>query len=166
MPDLRDDLRAALEGARLVGVGNPDLGDDGFGVRLAEALLEAGLPDVIVAGTSPESVLDEIAAEGRRNVVFLDAAEFPGEPGSAVLLDGAAVKARFPQVSTHKISLGTLARVIEDRSGARTWLLGVKPVSLRPGARLSSAVAGTLEILRDLILEARPGGPAERACIA
>ena len=37
-----------------MGLGNIDCGDDGFGVRLAEELLEAGVPDVEVAGTAPE----------------------------------------------------------------------------------------------------------------
>ena len=31
----------------LVGIGNPDRGDDGFGVRLAEAVRTLGYPDVI-----------------------------------------------------------------------------------------------------------------------
>ena len=42
--------------------------------------------------------------------------------------------ARFPQVSTHKISLGLLARL--DRGAVarrKAWLLGVQPESLRPG---------------------------------
>jgi hypothetical protein len=39
MPDLREQLRACLQGrVCLVGVGNADHGDDGFGVRLAESL--------------------------------------------------------------------------------------------------------------------------------
>jgi hydrogenase maturation protease len=170
-PDLRAELCRALEAACLVGVGNPDLGDDAFGVRLAEGLRAAGVRDAIVAGLEPERHVGDIIAGSFRNVVLLDAVEFPGEPGSAVLLDGASLEARFPQISTHKISLGTLARLIEGGSGARTWLLGVKPRSLRQGSGLSETVAATLDILRDLILDTlRPSDGAgerpERASIA
>jgi Ni,Fe-hydrogenase maturation factor len=52
MADLREQLGECLEGRFcLMGLGNSDYGDDGLGVRLAERLFEAGLPDVIVAGT-------------------------------------------------------------------------------------------------------------------
>ena len=170
-PDLLDDLRPALEGACLVGVGNPDLGDDGFGPRLAEALRAAGLAGAVSAGIEPERLVETLSGGGFRNVLFLDAVEFPGPPGAAVLLDAAAVKSRFPQISTHKISLGTLARLIEGRCGARVWLLGVKPLSLAPGRGLSETVGTTLEILRDLILDVLAGAPRgaggrEKVCIA
>ena len=45
-----------------MGVGNADYGDDALGVHLAEALVEAGVPDVIVAGNSPERYLGRVAA--------------------------------------------------------------------------------------------------------
>jgi hypothetical protein len=39
MPDLREQLQQLLEGrVCLMGLGNVDYGDDGFGVRLAEEL--------------------------------------------------------------------------------------------------------------------------------
>src|SRR5208337_4459030 len=38
----------------LMGVGNMDYGDDSFGLRLAEKLAGAGVPEVITAGTTPE----------------------------------------------------------------------------------------------------------------
>jgi Ni,Fe-hydrogenase maturation factor len=42
MPDLRQQLEACFQGrVCLVGVGNPDLGDDGLGVRLAEEVAVA-----------------------------------------------------------------------------------------------------------------------------
>ncbi len=145
------DVLGALEGSvAWVGVGNPDLGDDGFGVRLAEALAEDGRPRVVVAGTAPERWVEALASGGHSHVVFLDAVEIPGEPGSAVLLDAEAVEARYPQVSTHKISLGTLARLI-GAGGPRVWLLGVKPASLAPGAGLSAPVRKAVESLRDAL---------------
>ena len=92
-----------------MGLGNIDCGDDGFGVRLAEELLEAGVPDVEVAGTTPEHYVGRVADQGFDHLVFLDAVDFGGPPGSVVLLDGSEISAHYPQISTHKISLGVLA---------------------------------------------------------
>ncbi len=156
--DLRDDLLEAVSGrARLVGVGNVDQGDDGLGPLLARALAREGL-DAIDAGTAPENILSDIVAGGVEDVLFLDAADIGAAPGSVVLLDSGAMRARFPQVSTHKISLGTLARLIEAGSGARVRLLGVQPLALRPGEGLSQPVRETLEMLTRMIIAAAPAG--------
>ena len=151
MPDLREQLQQLLQGrVCLMGLGNVDYGDDGFGVRLAEELksevrrpkaernpksegrseeLSSSCSDfglwtsfglrssefglrrqVIVAGTTPERFIGRVADEGFDHLIFLDAVEFGGAPGSVVLLNSDEMAARFPQVSTHKISLGLLAK--------------------------------------------------------
>ena len=55
--------------------------------------------------------------------------------------------ARFPQISTHKISLGLLAKRAEANGTTKAWLLGVQPESLKPGEELTPAVQATLELL-------------------
>ena len=164
MPDLRKQLEQCLRGrVCLLGLGNPDCGDDGFGVRLAEALIQAGVPGVIVAGTTPERVLGRIAAEPCDQVVFLDAVEFGGTPGAVVLLKAGEMIARFPQISTHRISLGTLAQWVEARGRAQAWLLGAQPASFKAGPGLSPAVRRTLELLADILGKMAVGSPAPSA---
>ncbi len=159
--DLRSQLRACLPGRTcVVGVGNPDLGDDGFGVRLAERLRQAGQAEVVVAGVAPERHLGQLVSGRYQDVLFLDAVEAAGAPGSAVFLPGTEVRARFPQVSTHKISLGTLATLIEREAPTRVWLLGVKPLSLAPGAGLSASVAQATDILEGVLNEVLEEGRA------
>ena len=154
MKDLRQQLRELLQGGVcLMGLGNVDCGDDGFGVSLAEALLEANVPDVIVAGTTPEDCVGRIADRGFDNLVFLDAVEFDAPPGSVVLLNAREIFARYPQISTHKISLGVLAKWIRATTGMKVWLLGVQPQSIRQGQTLTPAVSATLDLLRILLLE-------------
>ncbi|MFI5110768.1 MAG: hydrogenase maturation protease [Terriglobales bacterium] len=160
MKDLRQRLEESLQGrVCLLGLGSLDYGDDGFGVCLAEELLEAGVPDVIVAGTTPDRYIGRVADGGFDHVIFLDAVDFGGAPGSAVFLSADEIAGRFPQISTHKISLGALAKWAEANGTTQAWLLGVQPASLKPAEtelaappRLTPAVQTTLEVLRDLLL--------------
>jgi hydrogenase maturation protease len=194
MPDLREQLGEIFQGrVCLVGVGNLDCGDDGFGVHLAQALAKSeirnpkstgnpksetrttpadaapwefeprpafgfrisdfGFASVLLAGTSPENCLDALCEGGFDHVVFLDAVEFGSAPGAVVLLGSTEMAARFPQISTHKISLGLLARLVETSGRTRVWLLGAQPQSMKPGSGLSPTLRTTVELLAALLLE-------------
>jgi hydrogenase maturation protease len=167
MKDLRRELEQCLRGrVCFMGLGNLDYGDDGFGVRLAEELIAAGVPDVIIAGTVPDRWIGRAA--GFDHIVFLDAVEFGGAPGGVVFLDSAQIAARFPQISTHKISLGVLAQWAQTNATTRAWLLGVQPESLKRQQQLAPILRKTLEVLRDLLSALKPGeepaGTAAQAC--
>jgi hydrogenase maturation protease len=139
-----------------MGIGDGQWGDDGLGVQLAQALKDAGCANVVLAGSTPESWIDWVRKGDFANVLLLDAVDFPGAPGSVVFLESAQLQTRYPQVSTHKLALGTLARLIEDESTTRVWCLGVKPASLAADAGLSEPVKETLELLRQLLIEVLP----------
>jgi hydrogenase 3 maturation protease len=153
--DLRDQLEQLQGRVCFMGVGNRDYGDDAFGVHLAEALLNAGVGDVIVAENSPDCWLGIATDMGFDHLVFLDAVEFGAEPGSAVFLDSREIVTRYPQISTHKISLGVLASFIESNGITKVWLLGVQPASLKQGHDLSPAVRKTLGALLELLFGLR-----------
>ena len=119
-----------------------------FGFRISDFGFRG---QVIIAGTRPERFIGRVADEGFDHVIFLDAVEFGGAPGSVVLLDSDEMAARFPQISTHKLSLGLLARQLEANGQSKAWLLGVQPQSLRSGAPLSPPVRATLELLLELL---------------
>lgn len=164
MGDLRSELRDKLRGrVCLVGIGNPDLGDDGFGVRLAEEIQAAGYADVVVAGTAPERWTSHLAQAHFDTVVFLDVVRIPAEPGAVAFLGVGDLAMQFPQISTHKLSLGTLAKLIETTSRARVWLLGTQPKTLLAGAGLSESVGTTLEALKTLLCEVLSDRTAEPA---
>jgi hydrogenase 3 maturation protease len=152
--DLRRELRKRLAGrVCLLGLGNEGLGDDGFGVRLAEALQAAGQAHVHVAGATPERWLARNGLEAVDHLVFLDAVDFGGAPGAVVFVDAGQMATRFPQVSTHKLSLGLLAKWAEANGRTQAWLLGVQLASLRPSAALTPAVQLTLDLLKELLSE-------------
>jgi len=156
MPDLREQLGECFQGRTcLMGLGNTDYGDDGLGVRLAEKLAAAGVPDVIVAGTMPERFIDSATADNFDYLVFLDAVEFGAPPGSVVFLNAEEMSARFPQISTHKISLGLMAKLVEEKGRTRARLLGIQPESLKSTGELSPVVKETLNVLCELIVEIR-----------
>jgi hydrogenase maturation protease len=113
---------------------------------------------VIVAERTPERYMPQLSRGDFQTVLFLDAVEMGAAPGGVVLLEGHEIVARYPQVSTHKLSLGTLARLIETEASTRVFLLGVQPQSLDNASRLSEPVRTTLEILRDLLAEVLPAG--------
>ena len=158
MNNLPQQLARILQGrAAVVGVGNVARGDDGVGVRLAELIRELRLPlaglRVVVAGSSPERILTALSGGEFAHVLFLDAVEFGGEPGAVILLDSAGMIARWPQISTHQLSLGLLAQMIEAGGATKAWLLGVQPASLSTGAGLSPKVQAAAELLADLFAE-------------
>ena len=156
MEDISSTLAEVLTGrTAFLGIGNTDRGDDGFGVRLAEALMEAGVENVLVAGTTPENYVTALGNGQFETVVFLDAVLSDAGSGSVMLMDAAGVKSAFPQVSTHKYSLGTLAGIISSGNGTKVWLLGMRPVSTEMGTGLSRAVKKTLTMLTELIASER-----------
>ena len=205
MPDLREQLREILQDrVCLVGVGNVDRGDDGFGVRLLERLrkrgtrnAERGMPEtesrnakaagnsnpevrtgapqirdsgcgprtflgprrsdleleILTAGTSPDRWVAQLTAGSYDAVLFLDAVEFGAAPGSVALFNSGEMLTKFPQISTHRLSLGLLARLLEGNGRTRVWLLGVQPASLRSGAELSTPVRTSLALLVQIITQ-------------
>jgi hydrogenase 3 maturation protease len=102
---------------------------------------------VLVGGTMAERLVFQVYEAAFDQVIFMDAVECGAEPGAVVLLSSQEMTSRFPQVSTHKLSLGLLARMIEGNGKTKVWLLGVQPASLRPGQELSEPVQRTLEAL-------------------
>jgi len=180
-PDLQEELRKCAMGrVCLMGVGNPDCGDDGLGMRLAEALAKRlghlpNAPVVIDGGMTPERYVGRVADGGFDTLVFLDAVDFGGEPGSVLVADSAEMASRFPQISTHKISLGVLAGWVEASGKTKARLIGIQPESLKMGRELTPSVQRALEIIEELLCNVwceetkRVGGelpPPDYGCMA
>jgi hydrogenase maturation protease len=161
MQDLKDELRQCFHGrVCLMGVGNVDYGDDGFGTILSEKIKERikvskdyNRYSVVNAGTTPERFIQTIAEEGFEHLIFLDAVEVGSEAGFVVFMDAAGIVNRFPQISTHKISLGLIAKLIKGNGKIKPWLLGVQPGSVKMGQELTPEVMSTMEILEELLCE-------------
>lgn len=165
MRSFQTQIRMCLQGRVCVmGLGNVEHGDDGFGVHVAARLLAEGVPDVVVAETAPERYIGRTLEAGYEHLVFLDAVDFGGRPGEVVFLSAAETAARFPQVSTHKIPLGALAKWAESTGAMKAWLLGVQPASLEAGGQLSPPVQTAAEVLQEWLRELK--APRSAAAMA
>ena len=89
-------MQASADGRRLlvIGVGNTLRGDDGVGVRVAQALANHPLPEgvtVLDGGTEGLDLLFHLEEADR--VILIDAAEMGQTPGEARVLDGERLEA-------------------------------------------------------------------------
>ncbi len=151
----------------LIGMGNPDWGDDGCGCQLAHLLQErclghppetsrvdTGLWTIIDAGTTPENWLAALAGEGFDRWLWMDAVDMKCQPGSTAFLAAPQIASQFPQLSTHKIALSTLTQLVESRGKTTVGLLAIQPANLTWGTNLSPTVSTTVEALADLMAAA------------
>jgi hydrogenase maturation protease len=161
MQDLKDELRQCFMGrVCLMGVGNVDYGDDGFGAILSEKIKEHFKSSengkhhgVFNSGTMPERFIEPIVEKNFDHLIFLDSTEVGAEPGAVVFLNAEEIMSIYPQISTHKISLGLIAKLVSGNGKTKTWLLGVQPGSVMMGQGLTEEVKGTVEILEGILCE-------------
>jgi hydrogenase maturation protease len=141
----------------VLGVGNPDKGDDGAGIAAAEALARRLPPprkrrvQVMIGGSVPENVTGKIRAFDPSLVVILDAAVGGLPPGSFYRV--APERIADDGVTTHRISLRWLVRYIEESIGCAVIVLGFEPETLEFGAGLSAAVQKGISTAVDFLVE-------------
>ncbi len=130
--------------ALFVALGDPAAGDDAVGLELGKRLEKAGAR-VLHAGVNPECCLHHIVPG--ETVVLIDAADLGAVPGTVAWIPGTKAVARFPQISTHRLSLGLLCRYLEDHTGRPAWILAIQPSRLTPGAPLSPEIRAAVDLL-------------------
>ena len=138
-----------MTGCAVIGLGNPLMGDDGFGlVALARLRDEWTLEGVELAdgGTWGMSLLPLI--EDSERLVLLDAIAAGANPGYVVVLE----RDRLPiyltrKLSPHQIDLRDVLATAEWRGNlpAETVAIGVEPQSVELGLELSPAVDRAVE---------------------
>jgi len=141
----------------VLGVGNPLWQDDGFGIAVAQRLLERGVPpdaDVIDGGTMGVYLLPYL--EGRDAVIVVDAVHNNAPPGEIIRLAAADVP-RLPglRLSEHQVTMQevlTLTDLMESRP--RDFLFfGCQPGSLQWGEPLSEPVEAAIPMVVEQVLE-------------
>jgi hydrogenase maturation protease len=124
----------------VIGLGNPIMGDDGFGLCALEQLALAwnfeDSVELLDGGTWGLSLIPSI--EGARGVLFLDAIRTNNAPGTMVELRGDEIPRRLAsKLSPHEIDLREVLAVLQLRGTlpAEVSAIGVEPeeVDLRHG---------------------------------
>jgi hydrogenase maturation protease len=153
----------------VAGVGNIFLGDDGFGVEVANRLASAGLPDwVRVAdyGISGMHLAYDLA-EGFETTILVDATPRGGEPGTVYVmeLDPAAPSAAaapepgrgIPLLDGHGMQPDVVFGMLNllGAEAGRVLLVGCEPASIDERIGLSkpvtTAVDEAVRIVLDLV---------------
>jgi hydrogenase maturation protease len=134
----RDCLARIHPPVAILGMGNPDRGDDGVGVLIAEELKAAGVRRVLACGAVPENFLGRAVRLAATEALLVDAADLREAPGAVRLVAADALAAQT--VSTHSAGLATIVDFLQRGYGMRCWLLAIQPAELGSGRGLSPAV--------------------------
>lgn len=128
----------------IVGVGNLLMGDDGVGCHAIAAARDAGCEGatLVDAGTSVIRLLSDL--ERADAVLFIDAFEGGGAPGTVYRMDAREVAAPA-LASLHEVGLPALMSWMREIGPARPLaLLGVEPAAIGYSTELSPPVAAAL----------------------
>lgn len=119
-----------------VGVGNPVLADDAAGIKLAEALIDSGIQDVLMEADIEENE-DLWIKDEKRPLIFLDAIDFQDTPGKITLLPLNVVLQNSSL--SHKI-LPSVSAMLNYPQIKNAYLLGIQPDSIQAGKQMSKPV--------------------------
>lgn len=160
---MKDDLKEFLAPSRrlaIVGVGNPQRGDDAAGPAAVErvmlrlgappeaAVFEACSPSgaaalLIDSRTAPENYICEILDFSPDAIVFIDCASFSDPaagPGTVRVFDEAAI-AGAPLVTSHSIPLTLPIAIARQKlPGVRVAIAGIQPACVDFDSPVSEAV--------------------------
>ena len=130
----------------VLGVGNVILSDEGFGVRVAEALDAAyEFPDnvqVLDGGTLGLELLRFVT--GTKKLLILDAVKTDEHSGACYRFAGDEVKAHFREkLSAHEIGIQDVLTFLEvtGKPIGEIVVIGAEPVTLEAGLSLSPELA-------------------------
>jgi len=158
-----EDDRPAAKRILIAGLGNVFLGDDGFGVALADRLARRALPggvnvvDFGIRGMDLAFALQD----GYEAVVLLDATPRGEAPGTLYVIEVDATHAGDTALDTHgmdPVRVLSLARTL-GRTPPKTYVLGCEPLTRMTGeeehvvAELSEPVRAALERAVGLVEE-------------
>jgi hydrogenase maturation protease len=146
----------------VLGMGNPILSDDGFGLVVADRLLALPLPDGVqvikseVAGLRLLELMKDFD-----KVIIVDALQGGRTPGDIVRFDGTDFRGGHRYGSAHSIGLGTALELGEKlgyQMPAQIVAFAVEAADVETfGERLSEPVAAACDTVVGLVLSELEG---------
>ena len=148
----------------VIGIGNPNRGDDAVGVRVARQVAAEHLDILTLELDDPSEALD--AWDPEDTVIVADAITSGGAPGDIHVVD--VIEHRLPEGSwsamgTHAFGLAAIVELARslDLMPRRLVVVGVEAAQFTHGAPLSEAVLAALPAATDAVLTAI-NAPRER----
>lgn len=140
----------------VAGIGNVFLGDDGFGVEVANRLLAAPPPDgVRIAEYGIRGVhLAYELLDGYDTLVMIDAVPMDEPPGTLAVIrpelpvgGTGTVEEAAGSVDSHRMDPATVLGVLSHIGGTLedAYVVGCQPATTEPGMALSDSVAAAVE---------------------
>ena len=147
----------------VIGIGNPDRGDDAVGLAVARRVRDAAPADVTVAELDGDQLKLLDAWDGADEVYVVDAVCSGGRPGATYRFDASGpLGTRFAHRGTHTFSLAEvieLARALR-RLPTRLAGYGIEAATFTLGAGLSpEAEAAAGAVAGQILDELTGGGP-------
>ncbi len=150
----------------VLGVGNILLGDEGVGVRVAQAMQQMKLPDnveVLDGGTASMALLDSLS--DREKVIVIDAVEGRQEPGTIYRFTPADIIVQKGIVtSLHQLGILDALTQVEflGRAPGNVVLYGIEPEDTRLRLELTPEVRAAMPRVIELVIgELQNCGPHE-----
>ncbi len=145
----------------IAGIGNIFLGDDGFGVEVAQRLAAEALPagvEVRDFGIRGLHLAYEMLDGGYHTTIFVDAVPRGGAPGSLYLIEPELE--RLPAAAAadaHAMDPAAVLATLKTLGGipGRVLIVGCEPANVEEGIGLSApvteAVSGAVQFVREII---------------
>ncbi len=151
-------MRTRTPSTRVIGVGSPIMGDDGFGLAVMARLGERWkLPEdvaLVDGGTWGMQLLPEIEASDC--VLFIDAINTGSAPGTIAVVERAELPRYFERkLSPHQVDLREVLAICELRGTLPrvTVAFGAQPQTIEMSTSLSPALAARVDAVADLVAE-------------
>lgn len=150
MSDSFRDILPSEKGVTLyVGVGNPDRGDDNAGSFTVGMLQESDRVRVCKAFDRPELGYDMALELKPVKVVFIDAADMGLPSGTVQDLPEDIISERT--MTTHKMPVPLITRLIREEIAAETVIFGIQPESTEIMGEMSKSVKDSCVMIAGLI---------------
>ncbi|MFH1941259.1 MAG: hydrogenase maturation protease [bacterium] len=150
--DIISSLRASVspDSVVMIGLGNRDRSDDGFGLELARRLKERFAERIFSEDEKSVEgiVLELIEREDVQTFLFVDATDFSGGPGEVRLFTDNDGEQFVPSFSTHKVPISLLIEIIRQH-GKKFLLLGVQPESTQLFGGFSRSILDVMDRLEE-----------------
>jgi len=131
----------------VVGLGNLDRADDGFGIELV-GRLKKSFPDIIFSELEKavEGIVYDFLEFQFDLLIFADAVHFKGIPGELKIFNSKDIDRFVSPLSTHKVPLSLLMGLIQEHKKS-SYLLGVQPASIEFRGNMTPEVSSSIDFL-------------------